>query len=131
MDIYPGTFVPPAGIVSYRDAFLEGLAQVRQCYMRKARLGQAVPLRIEETGYPTGPGRSEATQVAAVKGFVGAANAYRGTYHVTDFRWFGLRDNDSNGPTFQSYFGLLRSDYTPKPAFAVYRGLIARLGARR
>jgi hypothetical protein len=131
MDIYPGTFVPPAGIVSDRDAFLEGLAQVRQCYMKKAKLGQAVPLRIEETGYPTGRGRSQAAQVAAVKGFVGAANDYRGTYHVTDFRWFGLRDNDSRGPTFQSYFGLLRSDYTAKPAFAVYRRLIDRYGARR
>jgi hypothetical protein len=131
LDIYPGTFVPPTGIVSYRDAFLEGVAQVRECYMRRARLGRGVPLRIEETGYPTGPGRSEAAQVAAVKGFVGAANAYRGTYGISDFRWFGLRDNNSSGPNFQSYFGLLRSDYTPKPAWATYRGLVRRYGARR
>ena len=39
---------------------------------------------------------------------------------VTDFRWFGLRDNNSDGPDYQSYFGLLRSNYSKKPAFYEY-----------
>jgi hypothetical protein len=42
-----------------------------------------------------------------------------------------LRDNNSKGPNFQSFFGLLRDDYSRKPAFGVYRRLIARYGARR
>ncbi len=132
MDFYPGTYTPPAAAVrSYADAFREGLAQVRECYMPKGRLGRGFPLRIEETGWPTGPGRSEATQARVLRAFVSTADAYRGTYHVSDFRWFGLRDNNSEGPDFQSYFGLLRDDYSPKPAFAVYRSLVARYGASR
>ena len=112
------------------DAFLEGLAQVRECFMPLAGFTRSTPLRIEETGYPTGPGRTEATQLRATREFVKTAVAYRGTYGISDFRWFGLRDNNSEGPNFQSFFGLLRDDYSRKPAFAEYRRLIARHGRR-
>jgi hypothetical protein len=132
LDIYPGTFIPPQPVVAdLGDAFLEGVAQMRECYMRKAGFKRSVPLRIEETGWPTGPGRSEAAQRSAVSALVKAAHRYRGTYNISDFRWFGLRDNNSRGPNFQSFFGLLRDDYSAKPGFHTYRRLIARYGARR
>jgi hypothetical protein len=133
VDIYPGTWAPgvlfPATIVDFGDAFLEGIAQTRECFMAKAGFSRATPLRVEETGYATGPGRSEQDQVAAAREFTAAAHRYRGTYNISDYRWFGLRDNNSSGPTFQQYFGLLRDDYSPKPAFAVYRRAVARYGA--
>jgi hypothetical protein len=131
IDIYPGTFVPAqAEIVSIGDAFLEGIAQMRECYMPKAGFTRSTPLRVEETGYPTGPGRpDEATQARRLSELVKAASNYSGTYGISDFRFFGLRDNNSEGPTFQSHFGLLRDDYSAKPAFAVYRDLVARYGA--
>ena len=97
--------------------------------MPMAGFGPRVPLRIEETGYATGPGRSEATQAIATGAFARAAHRYRGTYNITDFRFFGLRDNNSAGPSFQQHFGLLRDDYSEKPAFDVLRRAIARHGA--
>jgi len=131
LDLYPGTYVPPrAAVADYGDAFLEALAQMRECYMPKAGFGPHFPLKIEETGWPTGPDRSEAEQKSIVRQFVNTAQRYRGTYGITDFRWFGLRDNNSAGPDYQSYFGLLRDDYTRKPAFGEYRRLLARYGAR-
>jgi hypothetical protein len=60
-----------------------------------------------------------------------AVDDFRGAYNVSDYRWFNLRDADSSSPNFQQQFGLLRDDYGPKPAFASYRALVARLGARR
>ncbi|HXS44957.1 MAG TPA: hypothetical protein VN751_10045 [Solirubrobacteraceae bacterium] len=130
VDLYPGTFAPPAAaIVHLGDAFLEGLAQMRECYLPLAGFGRSTPLRVEETGWPTGPGRSEAAQRAAVRAIVGTAVRYRGTYHVTDLRWFGLRDNDSSSADPQARFGLLRDDYARKPAFAAFRCLVARYGA--
>ena len=39
-----------------------------------------------------------------------------------------LRDGDSARPEMGYQWGLLRHDYTPKPAFETYRGLIAELG---
>ena len=137
IDTYPGTFTPgillPGSppIVDLGDAFIEGVAQLRECYMPKAGFKRSTPIRIEEIGYPTGPGRpDEAAQTRALKDLVRAAVAYRGTYGIETFNWFGLRDNNSKGPNFQSFFGLLRDDYAPKPAFAAYRRLIARYGAR-
>jgi hypothetical protein len=132
IDLYPGTFVPTLPqVVHLGDAFLEGLAQMRECYMPKAGFTRVTPLRIEETGFPTGPARpGEAAQARAVSELVKTAVAYRGTYGISDLRFFGLRDNNSTGPTFQSFFGLERDDYSLKPAFGAYRGLIARYGAR-
>jgi hypothetical protein len=133
IDLYPGTWAPgvlyPAAIVDIGDAFLEGIAQTRECYMPKAGFGLRTPLRIEETGYATGPGRSETAQAQATGAFARTAHRYRGTYNISDFRFFGLRDNNSGGPTFQQHFGLLRDDYSEKPAFDVLRRAIARYGA--
>jgi hypothetical protein len=64
---------------------------------------------------------------------VHAVHDYSGTFNITDYRWFNLRDSTSSppaklvGPTFASD-GLLRADYSRKPSFGVYRGLIAKLG---
>ena len=61
---------------------------------------------------------------------VGAVNEFRGTYNVTDYRWFDLRDHRSSSANFQHQYGLLRDDYTPKPAFEVYRELVDELSRR-
>lgn len=132
LDLYPGTYLPPAVVIEdYGDAFLEALAQMRECYMPKAGFGPRFPIKIEETGWPTGPGRSEADQRQIAREFVNTAHRYRGTYGITDFRWFGLRDNNSEGPDYQSFFGLLRDDYSPKPAFYEYLTRVSKLGARK
>jgi hypothetical protein len=53
---------------------------------------------------------------------------YRGTYGVTDYRWFNLRDGDTNSPLLFQHFGLLESDYDPKPALRRYARLVRALG---
>jgi hypothetical protein len=57
-----------------------------------------------------------------------AVHDYRGTFGVSDYRWFNLRDADSDSTALFQHFGLLESDYDAKPAFAVYRDLVRRLG---
>jgi len=125
IDLYPGTFFPPT-VVDFGNSLVEGLAVTRRCLMPLAGLGRTVPIKIEEIGYPTAPGRTEATQLGALEGFTRAAHRFRGTYNVDGFNWFGLRDNDSANPNFQSQYGLLRSDYSAKPAFDRYRRLVRR-----
>ncbi len=128
LDAYPGTFIPPS-VQNPGDALLEALAQVRECYMPLGGFGRRYPIYVDELGYPTGPGRSEDAQAAALSSFMTAINRYRGTYGIRRVYWFGLRDNNSAGPNFQSFFGLLRDDYSPKPAFAAYRRFVHRHGA--
>ena len=96
-------------------------------YLPLAGIPHTVPLRVSETGYPTGPGRSDAMQVTVMKAAADAVYHARGTYNITGFRWFDLRDADSSSSSFERQYGLMRDDYTPKPAFGAYRSLVASL----
>jgi hypothetical protein len=64
--------------------------------------------------------------VIATRQMVAAVNDLRGLDHVTDYRWFDLRDHNTSSPNFQQHYGLLRDDYSPKRAFGVYRRLVRR-----
>jgi hypothetical protein len=103
-----------------------------RCYAARAGIPESKPIHIEENGYPTSPSpdRSEARQVDVMKTLVQAVQDFRGTYNVSDYRWFNLRDGDSTSPNFQVRYGLLHDDYSEKPAFGVYRDLVARLSRR-
>jgi hypothetical protein len=131
MDAYPGTWGPalaagdPASAV--RKATLDAIRTLRRTLLPRAGLARA-SVHISESGYPTGPGRSETMQRTVLRAAVGAVADARVAYGVTDYRWFDLRDADSAAPSFESRYGLTRDDYSPKPAFFTYRDLIARLG---
>jgi hypothetical protein len=132
LDAYPGTVFPPVEPPGgERDGIVAAISQLRRCFMPIAGLGQRVPIHVEENGWPTGPGRSEERQEAALRAMVGAAHEFRGTYNVTEYRWFDLRDHNSSSQNFQQHYGLLRDDYTAKPAYAAYRELVGRLSRRR
>jgi hypothetical protein len=132
LDAYPGTLYPPVVTGDgYRDGMVNALSVLRDCYLPLAGIPESVPIKVEENGYPTlEPTRSYAEQVNAMRQMVGAVHEFRGTYNVTDYRWFDLRDHRTSSANFQHQYGLLRDDYTPKPAFAAYRELVGRLSRR-
>ncbi|MCX4098162.1 hypothetical protein [Nocardia sp. alder85J] len=80
------------------------------------------PVHITETGWPTGPDRDEATQCEVLRTVADAVLAANAGVAVYEF--FGLRDGRGDAG-WTNGFGLLRDDYTPKPAFGVVRDLIA------
>jgi hypothetical protein len=131
VDAYPGTWGPalaaghPASAV--RTATFDALRTLRRTLLPAAGLSGA-RLHVSESGYPTGPGRSEAMQQTVLRAAVEAVAAARARYRVTDYRWFDLRDAATADPSFESHYGLTRDDYSPKPAFFAFRDLIARLG---
>jgi hypothetical protein len=131
VDIYPGTWGTPLHTRNLRagtTGFINGaLSSLRSRLMPLARIPRTIQLHISESGYPTGPGRTQAMQATSLNSAIAAIVAARRTYNVTSYSWFDLRDSDSSSWSFQSQYGLLRDDYSPKPAFAVYRGLVAKL----
>jgi hypothetical protein len=137
LDFYPGTVYPPAMTpgTTYTSAMVEALGSLRNCFLPMAGIRRKTPIWITENGVPTGVDLNDAAQAAALTQLVEAAQAYSGTFNVTDYRWFNLRDSDSTplgslpgaALTFATD-GLLTDTYSAKPAFAAYRGLIARLG---
>jgi hypothetical protein len=138
VDFYPGSVYPPTmgPTDTYRGDTAQALGTVRDCFMPMAGLDAAVPIWITENGIPTGVSTTEAEQANGLTQLVDATRDYAGTFNVTDYRWFNLRDansSDAGGslPGAATTFatdGLLRDDYTPKPAFAAYRAAIAAFG---
>lgn len=132
LDAYPGTFFPPAEAPGReRDGMVNAMSSLR-CFAASAGIPESKPIHVEENGFPTSPSpdRSEARQVDAMRTLIGAVNDFRGTYDVSDYRWFNLRDGDSTSPNFQQRYGILHDDYSEKPAFGAYRDLVAQLGTR-
>jgi hypothetical protein len=129
LDAYPGTVFPPAEPLpgDFRDGMVNAMSVLRECFLPIPGIPERVPIKVEENGYPTGAGRPYEEQVRAMEEMVGAVHDFRGTFNVTDYRWFDLRDHRTESSNFQHPYGLLEDDYTPKPAFAVYRELVARL----
>jgi hypothetical protein len=131
LDVYPGSFYPPAILPpdDLRQEIVKALATVRGCWMASAQIGAAVPIWITENGYPTTLGaHTEAEQAQSLGAMVDAVHDYAGTFGVSDYRWFNLRDNDSQGAGMFDTDGLLRDDYSPKPSFAQLRARIAGFG---
>lgn len=128
LDAYPGTWGPRVATHDLaggiRRTVVRALALLRR-HMRSAGIPHTVRLHVSENGYPTGPGRSDAMQTRAMQAAVAAVDSVCTRFGVTGYRWFDLRDADSGGSGFEDHYGLLRSDYQPKPAFAVYRRLVA------
>ncbi|MEJ7789675.1 MAG: hypothetical protein WKF29_07295 [Thermoleophilaceae bacterium] len=128
LDAYPGTVFPPAesDLGGYRDGMVNGMSSMR-CFAAIPGIPASVPMKVEENGWPTYPGRSQAMQADVLREMVRAVHDYRGTYNVSDYRWFNLRDGDSSSPQPFQHFGLFDSAYREKPAFGVYQGLVAAL----
>ena len=122
MDAYPGTFFPPRADPSTTgDLMVHALSTLRKCSTPLAGIPDSVPIHVEENGYPTGPDRPYEDQRVAAERMLDALDAYARVYNVTDYFWFDLRDADSSSPNFQQQYGVMRDDYTPKPAFDVLR----------
>jgi hypothetical protein len=127
LDAYPETFFPPAN-TARRSSMINAMSVLRECLMPLAGLEDSIPIHVTENGWPTAPNRSYAEQERALREMILAVYDFREVYNVTDYRWFTLRDSNSSDPNFQQQYGLMRDDYTPKPAFGAYRELIALLG---
>jgi hypothetical protein len=137
LDFYPGSVYPPAMAPgdTYSADTAQALGTVRSCLAPMAGIGAQVPIWITENGVPTGATTSEASQASALSQLVAAVRAYSGTFDVTDYRWFNLRDSNSSPsgslPGLATTFstdGLLRDDYSAKPAYAAYRAAVASYG---
>lgn len=127
LDAYPGTFFPPSTFPPPGNSLVNAFSVLRRCYLPESGISDKTPLQVHENGYPTGPGRTPETQRDVLEEMVRTVKAYRRKYRITDYRWFDLRDGDSGSPNFGQQYGLMRDDYSPKPAFGAYRDLVHSL----
>ena len=130
LQVYPGLVWPPSprpGVTAGQEV-VEALTLLRHCYMPKAKLGPEVQVWVSENGYATNLGRNEASQVRDLESTIRDVHKWSGELGISDFRYFNLRDNNSDGSDLFAAVGLLRDDYTRKPAFETFRALVAEVG---
>jgi hypothetical protein len=131
VQLYPGLFWPPVLVTETAgEAALEALTLVRDCYMPRAKLGPRKEIWITENGYATNLAHTEVRQASELAETLDLVHRYSGTLGVSDYRYFNLRDNRPNGTDLFDNIGLLRPDYSEKPAFRVMRRTIRRFGRR-
>ena len=127
LDMYPDVFggpVPPEDLDATVEALLHTL---REEALPIADIQAATPIRICETGWPTGPGRPEQRQAQVLDTVLRSVHHYRSRFNITHWELFTLRDADSNRDDPFHRFGVLHDDYTPKPAFDRLRRTITEL----
>ena len=78
-------------------------------------------------GWPTGPGRTPQRQAEVLRTVIDVVYRNAGELGITGYIHHTLRDARSAGSGLFCQFGLMTDDYTPKPAFHVYRDLIDAL----
>jgi hypothetical protein len=126
LDFFPDVFrsVPAEQL----QQAVEGvLTHYRTINLVAGGISAAVPIRITENGWPTGPGRSYERQAEVLETIVRTAHDLRGALNITHYEFFALRDAGGEVTGFREW-GLLREDYTPKPAFETYRRLAGEFG---
>lgn len=131
LDFYPDVFMPvkpdnePGNL---RDVVQYIVNALRNEWMPAAGLGPELPIDIAEHGWPTGPTRSPERQAEVLETVVRTLWADRERMNLYRYTLFALRDADSSKPEdLFSQFGIVKDDYSAKPAFGVYQKLIAEL----
>ncbi|MBI1766590.1 MAG: hypothetical protein HYR56_34715 [Acidobacteria bacterium] len=130
LDFFPDVFrrVAPDGEPGdLATATLAVLETLRNVWLPAAGIPPTLPIHITEHGWATDPTRPPARQNEVVEQVIRIVHEARQRLHIARYSLFGLRDTDSSKPNFFYQFGLLRDDYTPKPAFQTYARLIAEL----
>jgi hypothetical protein len=126
LNLYIDVAEPVVGKIE--DAVGETLTRFRNETLAQAGIPATVPLHISENGWPTGPNRFYTRQADVLESIVTKIYHLRNALNITQFELFSLRDADTANPESRRQFGIMRDDYTPKPAFETYRRLIQELG---
>ncbi|WP_042458952.1 hypothetical protein [Neobacillus dielmonensis] len=94
----------------------------------------SVPIRVTENGWPTGKNpvanieRSYERQSIVMETIIRTIYRLRMDFNITHYELFGLRDADSSKEDLFHQYGIMRDDYSPKPAYHTFKVLIEELG---
>jgi hypothetical protein len=127
LDFFPDVF-RPVPFEQIEAAVEAVLGHFRHVNLAAGAIPASVPIRITENGWPTGEGRPPERQAEILERVVRTIHALRSSLNITHYQHFMLRDGNSMRPDMGSQWGLLRHDYIPKPAYHVFKQLIAELG---
>ncbi len=133
-NFYIDVFEPPINPGEFRSRVRAVLRQLRDHDLPAAGLPASVPIRVTENGWPTGSNpltgeqRTDARQAEAIASIIDTVDTNAADLNVTHYMLFGLHDADTGQPGLFHHFGILDSDYHPKPAYAIFHDRARRIG---
>ena len=98
-----------------------------------AGIPTSVPMRVAENGWPTGANafinvtRTYERQAEVIDSVVQAVHRLRTELNISHYMLFDLRDADSSNPDMFHQLGIMRDDYSAKPAYNTFKGLVRQL----
>lgn len=110
------------------------LRNLREKDLITAGIADSVSIRVTENGWPTGKNpvanikRSYEHQTEVLETLIRAIYNLRLELNISHYELFGLRDADSSKEDLFHQYGIMRDDYSPKPAYDTFKKLIQELG---
>lgn len=110
------------------------LRNLREKDLVTAGIPTSVPIRIAENGWPTGKNpianieRTYEHQAKVLELVIRTIYNLHHELNITHYELFGLRDADSSKDDLFHQYGIMRDDYSPKPAYYTFKKLIQELG---
>ncbi|RII34563.1 hypothetical protein D2A34_15605 [Clostridium chromiireducens] len=110
------------------------LRNLREKNLITAGIPTSVPIRVTENGWPTGKNpvanieRTYERQTEALETIISTVYNLRNELNISHYELFGLRDADSSKEDLFHQYGIMRDDYSPKPAYDTFKRLIQELG---
>lgn len=89
--------------------------------LKSAEPGRDIPVYVTEMGWPTNQGKHGVSERDAAKYLVRFTLLARSRPWIAGVWWYDLIDDGKSDSNAQHRFGLVRTDITPKPAFAAAR----------
>lgn len=89
-------------------------------------LPKTVNLHVSEIGYPTSKDHPLSRQQWLLPSAAKSLKKWGPKFRLTHVYFFDLRDANSSAPSFEEHYGLLNSDYSPKPVWKALLTQIAR-----
>jgi hypothetical protein len=130
LDIFPDVFRPvaPDGQPNdLKESTANVLRYFRHVNLKSGNIHFSIPIHITENGWATGKDRLYGRQAEVIEKVIRTAYEVKDELNIQQYELFGLRDADTSNPDMFYQFGLLKDDYSPKPAFETFRKLINEL----
>lgn len=134
LDFFPDVFRPVAADGQPNDlvnSVVNVLRHFRNVNLKTAGISLSVPVHITENGWPTGENRTYERQAEVIEKVIKTISTVSDELNIDTYELFALRDTDTSNQNIFYQFGLLKDNYTPKPAFEMYKKVIGEvLGSR-
>ncbi|TVY00323.1 hypothetical protein [Paenibacillus cremeus] len=133
-NFYVDVFEEPMDVSDVPASVERTLRSFRETDLPLCGIPASIPIRVTENGWPTGMNpfiqkeRTYEQQCQVLETVIRTVYRLRNELNITHYELFGLRDADSSKDDLFHQFGIVRDDYSPKPAFQVYQRLIQELG---